>query len=171
MVSVREASTGEWQVLRDIRLAALLDAPDAFHSTYAEQAACREAEWRHSITSGSTFFAFLPGANAADPAGLVRGFQDRPGIVELVSLWVRPQARGRGVGDALVAAVIDWARARKVRSVHLWLTEANSHARLLYERRGFSLTGERQPLPSNPDLIEVGMARRLRTCLGKRFAC
>jgi GNAT superfamily N-acetyltransferase len=162
MVSVREASTEEWQVLRDIRLAALLDAPDAFDSTYEEQAACQEAEWRHRIASGSTFFAFLPGANGTDPAGLVRGFQDMPGTVELVSLWVRPQARGRGVGDALVAAVIDWAKARKAGSVHLWLTEANFYARLLYERCGFSLTGERQPLPSNPDLIEVGMALRMR---------
>jgi ribosomal protein S18 acetylase RimI-like enzyme len=41
--------------------------------------------------------------------------------------------------------------------VHLWVTEANRPARLLYERCGFTLTGERQPLPSNPDLGEIGM--------------
>jgi hypothetical protein len=56
----------------------------------------------------------------------------------------------------LVAAVIDWVRARNVTSVHLWLTEKNQHARILYERCGFSPTDERQPLPTNPDLTEVG---------------
>jgi ribosomal protein S18 acetylase RimI-like enzyme len=45
--------------------------------------------------------------------------------------------------------------------VHLWVTETNKHARLLYERCGFSLTAERQPLPSNPALGEVGMTRPL----------
>ena len=33
---------------------------------------------------------------------------------------------------------------------------------LLYERCGFSVTAERQPLPSNPALGEVGMIRPLR---------
>jgi ribosomal protein S18 acetylase RimI-like enzyme len=76
-------------------------------------------------------------------------------------MYVRPQARGRGVGGALVAAVIGWARARDAASVHLWVTETNKPARLLYERCGFTLTGERQPLPSNPGLAEVALAYSL----------
>ncbi len=60
----------------------------------------------------------------------------------------------------------DWQAWRDIRerdatSVHLWVTETNKHARLLYERCGFSVTAERQPLPSNPALGEVGMIRRL----------
>ena len=76
-------------------------------------------------------------------------------------MFVRPRARGRGVGEALIAAVLDWARARNATSVHLWVTEINKPARLLYERCGFSPTGERQPLPSNPALDEVAMTRSL----------
>jgi hypothetical protein len=37
----------------------------------------------------------------------------------------------------------------------------NFHARRLYERCGFTPTGERQPLPSNASLREVGMIRPL----------
>jgi GNAT superfamily N-acetyltransferase len=77
--------------------------------------------------------------------------------MELVSMYVRPQARGRGVGEALVAAVARWAEAQGAKSLHLWVTETNAPARLLYERLGFSPTDERQPLPSNPALGEVGM--------------
>ncbi len=39
------------------------------------------------------------------------------------------------------------------------VTETNSRARLLYERCGFAVTAERQPLPSNPALGEIGMER------------
>jgi ribosomal protein S18 acetylase RimI-like enzyme len=74
---------------------------------------------------------------------------------------IRLQARGRGVGEALIDVVIGWARERDATSVHLWVTETNKHARLLYERCGFSLTAERQPPPSNPALGEVGMTRPL----------
>jgi GNAT superfamily N-acetyltransferase len=157
MVVVRAATMEEWQVLRDIRLAALRDAPNVFGSTYAEQAASVEADWRRRISRGGTFFAYVPEVDGNEPSGLVGGFQEKPATVELVSLWVRPRVRGLGVGDALVAAVIDWARARNATSVHLWLTETNQHARMLYERCGFSPTDERQPLPSKSDLTEVGM--------------
>jgi len=102
MVVVRTATIEEWQVLRDIRLAALRDAPNAFGSTYAEQAASIEADWRRRISRGGTFFAYVPEVDGDEPAGLVGAFQEKPGTVELVSLWVRPHARGLGVGEALV---------------------------------------------------------------------
>jgi GNAT superfamily N-acetyltransferase len=158
MVLVREAAPDDWLALRDIRLAALLDAPDAFGSTYEQQASYREADWQRRIARGGTFLAYLPEVSASEPAGLAGGYQESPGTVELVSMYVRPKARGRGVGEALVAAVINWAAGRNARSVHLWVTETNSHARLLYERCGFSPTDEHQPLPSNPRIDEIGMA-------------
>jgi GNAT superfamily N-acetyltransferase len=159
MVLVRAATMTEWQVLRDIRLAALRDAPHAFLATYAVEKAFGEADWQRRISRGGTFFAHVPKVDPTEPAGLAGAFQekDKSATIELVSLWVRPQARGLGVGEALVAAVIELARARNATAVHLWLTEMNKHARSLYERCGFSSTKERQPLPSNPDVNEVGM--------------
>src|ERR1700691_2668171 len=161
MVLVRETVMDDWQGLRDIRLMALRDAPEAFGSTYAEQAVLGEADWRERTARGGTFLAYVPEVNASEPAGLIGGYQEGPDTVELISMFVRPQARGRGVGEALIDAMIDWARAKNATSVHLWVTETNKHARLLYERCGFFLTGERQPLPSNPGLGEIGMTRPL----------
>src|ERR1019366_4890556 len=103
----------------------------------------------------------LPPRHPRPPAGLAGGYAPEPGIVELVSMWVRPQARGHGVGAALIAAVIDWAKVSDATAVHLWVNEANTRARLLYQRCGFAPTGERGPLPSNPALTEVGMTRPL----------
>ncbi len=161
MVLVRETMMADWQAWRDIRLQALRDAPDAFSSTYAEQNKLGEDHWRQRVAGGGLFLAWIPEVSAAEPAGMAAGYQAVAGTVELVSMFVRPQARGRGVGEALIDAVTGWARERDATSVHLWVTETNKHARLLYERCGFSVTAERQPLPSNPALGEVGLARRL----------
>jgi GNAT superfamily N-acetyltransferase len=159
MTLVCAATMAEWETLKDIRLEALQDAPGAFLSTYYEEVAFSEADWRRRISRGGTFFAYVPEVDRTEPVGLAGAFQEKgkSATVELVSLWVRPQARGLGVGQALVAAVIDLARARNATAVHLWLTEMNKHARMLYERCGFSSTGERQPLPSNRKVNEVGM--------------
>ena len=77
-------------------------------------------------------------------------------------MFVRPQARGRGVGEAIIDAVLGWAVQKGATAVHLWVTETNKAARLLYERCGFTVTAERQPLPSNPALGEIGMQRTVR---------
>jgi GNAT superfamily N-acetyltransferase len=166
MVLVRETVIDDWQALRDIRLEALRDAPYAFGSSYEREAAFVEPDWLRRIARGGNFLAFIPEVSApevsaSEPAGLIGGYPETADIVELVSMYVRPKARGRGVGEALVAAVFGWAEARDAKTVHLWVTESNDPARALYERCGFSLTGERQPLPSDPSLGEIAMARPL----------
>jgi GNAT superfamily N-acetyltransferase len=161
MVLVRTTTLADWQALRDIRLQALRDAPDAFGSTYARESAFGESVWHQRATRDGSFLAFIPEASSSGAAGLAGGFREAAGVVELVSMFVRPQARGRGVGEALIGAVVGWARARNATSVHLWVTETNKPARRLYERCGFTAAGERQPLPSNPSLGEIGMTRLL----------
>jgi GNAT superfamily N-acetyltransferase len=161
MALVREITPDDWPVLRDIRLTALADAPDAFASNYAREAAYGEADWRRWIARSGTFLGYLPQVSTSEPAGLTGGYAQPSGPAELISMYVRRQARGRGLGEALIAAVAGWARPRNAPSLHLWVNETNKNARLLYERCGFSLTGERQPLPSNPALAEVGMTRPL----------
>jgi len=155
MVLVRDTVAADWQALRDIRLEALRKAPEAFGSTYEREIVRPEARWRDWIARGGMFLAFLPEVSA--PAGLAGGYQEDPDTVELVSMYVRPQARGHAVGEALVAAVARWAEAKHAKSLHLWVTETNAPARLLYQRCGFSPTAERQPLPSNPALGELAM--------------
>lgn len=159
MVLVRETVSGDWQALRDIRLEALKTAPSAFGSTYEREAASGEPDWLRRIARGGTFLAYLP--ESGEPVGLIGGYPETADVVELVSMYVRPKARGRGVGEALVATVFGWAQDRGAKTVHLWVTESNAHARALYERCGFGLTGERQPLPSDPSFGEIAMARPL----------
>jgi len=155
MVLVRETVDDDWQALRDIRLEALRNAPEAFASSYERELDRPEAHWRERSARGNTFLAFI--AEVSAPAGLAGGYQEDPDTMHLVSMYVRPEARGRGVGEALVAAVAQWAKANGATSLHLWVTETNTPARLLYDRCGFIPTADRQPLPSNPTLSELAM--------------
>jgi GNAT superfamily N-acetyltransferase len=160
MVLVRVVTVEDWQVLRDIRLAALREAPYAFGSTYAEQVAFTEQDWRSRAARGATFLAYLPEVCTTEPVGLAGGYTEVPGAAELVSMWVSPRARGRGAGEALIARVAQWARdCAGASTLHLWVTESNQPAWRLYDRCGFTPTGERQPLPSDPSLDEVAMSR------------
>jgi ribosomal protein S18 acetylase RimI-like enzyme len=108
------------------------------------------ADWRRRISAGGSFLAYLPEVDAGAPVGIVAGVGAGPGVIELISAWVRPQARGRGVGEALVGAVVGWARTKGMNCVRLWVTKENGGARRLHERCGFTPTGERQPSASGP---------------------
>jgi len=161
MVLVREVDAGEWELLRDVRLAALREAPSAFGSTYEREAPFTEEQWRGRLAARAVnFFAFVEELADAGPAGLTAVFEG-DGPAELVSMWVRPTARGRGVGEALVTAAADWAKARDHDTLYLWVTESNEAARRLYERCGFTATGDTQPLPSDLALQEIRMSRAL----------
>lgn len=158
MVVISEVSPHDWEIMRDVRLAALREAPYAFGSAYEREADFTEEQWRARIHDRSvTYFAYLAGtAEPGEPAGLA-GVYEEDGIPDLVSMWVRPSARGRKAGEALVTACAAWSRARGHGELFLWVTESNAPARRLYERCGFTPTGERQPLPSDPSLPEIRM--------------
>lgn len=65
----------------------------------------------------------------------------------LAELYVRPDHRGAGIGEALLAAALDAARQRGADYIHLGTTEDDVAARHLYDKLGFRRTeGEGGPL-------------------------
>ena len=65
MALVRATTMTDWPALREIRLQALLDAPDAFASTYVREAAFGEDEWHRRAIRDGSFIAFLPSRKPA----------------------------------------------------------------------------------------------------------
>jgi GNAT superfamily N-acetyltransferase len=95
--------------------------------------------------------------------GMATGLRDAPDGSRrtLVAMFVEPDARGRGIGGALVEAIAGWARASGAARLGLWVTSANRPAIALYERCGFRPTGRRQPLDHTPTESEIQMVRDL----------
>lgn len=69
---------------------------------------------------------------------------------ELANIAVREDRRGRGIGSRLLDWVIDRARERRVRRVHLEVRASNERALALYRRRGFREVGRRRDYYDSP---------------------
>jgi ribosomal protein S18 acetylase RimI-like enzyme len=132
--------------LRAIRLRALEDAPDAFGTTLADDAIKPIASWSRAITDLPTFVAVDEGRDV----GMVRAaFDARRGDTGwLISMWVAPEARRRGIGEALVGVVIAWAEANGIHRLLLDVADDNAAAIALYARAGFQPNGEVGSLPA-----------------------
>ncbi len=138
-----------------MRLAALADAPSAFGSRWTDWVDAEPERWRARLTDIPLNVVMLMNG---EPVGLVSGTRVLGGTVELISLWVAPAARGRGVADEAVRRVEDWARTQGASILVLSVKIANAAARRLYERLGFDIVG---PSPDDPSelLLALGLPR------------
>jgi GNAT superfamily N-acetyltransferase len=59
------------------------------------------------------------------------------GAVELKRMYLRPEARGQGLGKALLGCALAWAREHGMRAVRLDTSELMLAAQRLYEAHGF----------------------------------
>ncbi|MGE5291446.1 MAG: N-acetyltransferase family protein [Micromonosporaceae bacterium] len=165
MIEVRAVTPAEWGLVRDLRLAALREAPHAFASTYEQEAGLEESRWRARAAAVAWFTAWRDGR----PVGIVAGWRrddDPPDERHVISMWVEPAARGTGVADALILAVAGWAARQGARKLTLWVADSSPRAIAFYRRLGFVPTGVRQPLPSNPDVGETELALDLSRITG-----
>ena len=155
-VVVRRVAPDEWPAFREIRLAALADAPQAYLTTLAEAQAYPEQLWRDRIAANPHLLATVDGV-AVGMTVVIATDNGR----EIVSVWVAPDARGRGVIEALIDAAVGWAGDQGDAQLGLWVVEGNERAERAYARYGFSRTGRTQPVPGRPDEIEVEMTYAL----------
>jgi GNAT superfamily N-acetyltransferase len=156
---VRRIRLDESRRLRTLRLRALAAAPMAFGSTLAREEAFPGHVWDERATQGAAG-ADTVTCVAEDGdhwVGLVTGRAEGERF-DLFGMFVEPEARGRGVGTALVEAVVAWARAQGAARLYLGVTSTNHTAIALYERCGFRPTGTRRPLEHAPTFTVVEMA-------------
>ncbi|MFD5858464.1 bifunctional helix-turn-helix transcriptional regulator/GNAT family N-acetyltransferase [Streptomyces chartreusis] len=87
------------------------------------------------------------------PVGCVMCVRDEaPATARLRLLLVEPDARGLGIGDRLVTAVVDFARGVGYRDLVLWTNDVLSSARRIYQRHGFVLAAEKPHRSFGKDL-------------------
>lgn len=158
MVELHRAEPDDWSEWRSARLDALTESPRAFTTVLSdwEGQGDTERRWRDRLTSVPFNLLARRGAQAVGMVSAVT----HPGeaSVELLSLWVAPASRGAGVGNALVDAVIGWAREQSARSLLLRVIEGNDPAERLYRRHGLVPTGRAVAGPAG---TEIAMRRRL----------
>ena len=120
-----------------------------FSSRYDDAVREPESTWRDWATQASEGVEKVLFVAEDDEgwAGVVGGFRRLdPREVQLISMWVDPRARGRGVGQALIREVATWARELGSRRLVLFVQEVNSGGQALYLKAGFRPTGDRMPV-------------------------
>jgi ribosomal protein S18 acetylase RimI-like enzyme len=153
---VRPLLPAEWPLYRDLRLRALADAPDAFGSTHAQEAARPDVTWAARLDAARLSGRDYPlvAEHAGEAVGLswVKLDTEVPPAADLYQVWVAPSARGAGVGTALLAAATGWARAAGAVALRLSVTWNDGAAVRLYRRAGFVPDGPPAPLRPDSDL-------------------
>ncbi|WP_241702126.1 GNAT family N-acetyltransferase [Leifsonia shinshuensis] len=161
---VRPAVEADWRAYRAIRLEMLEDTPIAFLETLEAAHAHPEEHWRRRAANGSsTSRLFCAVTDDGRWLGTMGGFHATGSPdPHLVGVYVTPSRRGpaHGVADALLDAVVGWARLRSGRLL-LEVHEHNLPAIRYYERHGFTFTGRTQPYPLDRTALELEMAVEL----------
>ncbi len=161
MASVRQMTAADAAALKSVRLASLEDSPEAYSSTFDQEQAYSDELWTERAAGSSSAAMFVAHDDVGGPVGMVGAYQPgQAGLVELVSMWTAPSARGAGVGRALVSALLDWSCSAGAFEVQLWVMRGNDPAVGLYKRCGFVELADYDAAASDPCANEIRMSFR-----------
>lgn len=162
-VNVRALVPGDADLLRCLRLQALRESPDAYVETLADALSC---DWlaradrlaRPEPADRAAYFAFF----GDRPVGMIIAGYGIPNESPfLAAMWVHPDFRRRGAGNALVVRALAFLRASGQQQVSLWVTESHLGVFKFYRSLGFQITGARAPLRPGSETTILEMTCRL----------
>jgi ribosomal protein S18 acetylase RimI-like enzyme len=164
MVTLEPITPKRAMVLKDMRLRALQEAPEAFSSTYANESqisdaawVARAAQWSNEKSAG--YLAMDDGIACGIACGLLDELDTSR--AHLLSMWVAPCHRRSGIGRSLVEAILDWAGNEGARTLLLQVTSNNDAAITFYRRLGFTMTGRTETYVNDAALLNLEMARTI----------
>jgi RimJ/RimL family protein N-acetyltransferase len=126
----------DWQVLRALRLSALIGEPEAFVADQDAEGAAGEAQWRQRISDDTWAVARVGG----EPIGLMAvSVPDARHAADgwIHSWWVAPSSRGRGVSRAMLDWTFGLGRARHWSRIGLGVWVDNAAAIAAFTAMGF----------------------------------
>ena len=128
----------DWPLWLAVRRAGLGDTSEYTPPIAEDWAQLSEQQWRDMLNDPTGLKALL--VEDDRPIGVVHGARDGTWAM-LHSLWIAPEARGRGLAGRLIDAVVAWAREWGARFVMLSVGPDNAPALTLYRRHGFVEAG------------------------------
>ena len=150
-----EAVTAELlPTYRDVRIAALIDSPRAFWTTYRQASTRTDDAWADWLGDGPRTWLAFAGDSPVGTVGLWRGDDQPPDEITLVGMWVATVVRGSDVAERLVRKALEEAADAGVRRVVLEVAHENARAWAFYSRMGFRPTGETGTMPWDASVTE-----------------
>lgn len=177
---IRRVQAEEWAKARDLRLAALQDplAPIAFYESYAQALEQPDSFWQErtaSAAAGVDVVQFVAEGPDGRWDGTASVLVEREGTsrigkpapvdqTHVVGVFVRPEARGSGLAEALFRAALEWSWELDppVQRVRLLFHSDNGRAAALYRKVGFVPTDDPAPVPDDEMALEYEIRRQER---------
>jgi ribosomal protein S18 acetylase RimI-like enzyme len=153
-LEIRVLTADDAEEFRALRLRALREEPEAFGSSWEEENA-RPLEQTVARLQAEGITAFGGFDDAGKLAGMVR-LRRQDGVkaehkADIISMYVAPEVRGRGLGRMLLDAAIAHARSTPgIEQLLLAVNTTNTPARNLYLAMGF------EPFGREPKALKIG---------------
>ncbi len=140
---------GEWQAYKELRLAALKNDPQAFSSTYADQVQFPDSFWQGRLQDaaegGKSRLLFAREGERL--VGMVGAFLDSKDTAGVISLYVTPEGRGKGIARGLITTILSEIREiPSVKKVILAVNARQEAAVHLYTNLGFKIVGQEESI-------------------------
>lgn len=137
-MNIRLLEIDDWKLFRTLRLEAILNYPEAFSSSFEEEAYLSDEVYKSNFST--VFGAF----NNHDLIGCVGFFIYSPLKMRhkgtLFSMYIKEDFRNQGIGNALLKTIIAHAK-NTVHQLHLTVVTTNHTALKLYQKNGFKIYG------------------------------
>ncbi|MGB2861748.1 MAG: GNAT family N-acetyltransferase [Sedimentisphaerales bacterium] len=161
---IRRVKREDGPLIRELSIRMYNDSPDAFSETVekAKQRTTEDWDSKAKWLADSPDIIGLITYDNNRPCGFVMGlvgsfrngsmdWQCRDSVT-IARTWIDPKARRKNIGTKLTGTIKDWACEKGVKQLELQVTENNEVAKSFYKQLGFTDTGRREPLASNPQL-------------------
>jgi RimJ/RimL family protein N-acetyltransferase len=138
-IVIRALGAPDAEAFRELRLTALATSPEAFGSSYEEEAPLSLERFRARIACAgpNVVFGALAERRLVGVAGFLASKENKRrhwGV--LWGVFLRPEWRGRGLGELLVGRVVEHA-TEHVLILQTSVVTVNHKARRTYARLGF----------------------------------
>lgn len=126
----------QWELVREMRLAALSESPHAFLGMIKRESRFDETHWRGTFGSASWHGFFIARAIVGIAKSSILAEYPEERYVE--SFWVSPDHRKRQVGRRMLQSIVDEARREQRRVIRLSVLRRNQSAIDAFYRLGLA---------------------------------
>jgi RimJ/RimL family protein N-acetyltransferase len=159
-IQFQKATISDASRLRQIRLAALKDAPYAFGAQYEVDKEKPISFWQQSIADTNWFFVATNGEDIGLIGVEVAGV-DRGSDCWIFGWWIAPNYRGRGVTALMLGKIDEFCLDKNWQKQGLGVWPENERAIAAYRKLGFTSGSGPIPSRSKPGQLYLPMYRNL----------
>jgi RimJ/RimL family protein N-acetyltransferase len=142
-ITIRALDSGEWDILRAMRLHALKTEPGVFLGAYEDEVKNTEERWKDWLSQDrKCVFGLFDGQNLVGITGVFTSRHDPSGQTAVLGTsYILPVYRGQGYSRLLYQARLDWvAMQPQIRRVVVSHRETNESSRRANQAFGFRRT-------------------------------